>query len=194
MSPTTSDISIRPAVAADIPAVTRIYAHAVEHGTATYELEPPPESEMAMRMEALQAQGYPYLVAENGERRLLGYAYAGPFRARRAYRFIVEDSVYIDPQAQGRGVGRLLMEALIAECRRLGFRQLIAVIGDGTNHRASVRLHEVTGFVHTGVLKGSGYKHGKWLDTVFMQLEMNGGDTLPPDPDSLPERIFRKNL
>lgn len=183
-------ITIRPSVPADIPAITRIYAHAVEAGTASYELEPPDEAEMAARREALVARSYPYLVAE-AEAGVVGYAYAGPFRARRAYRFMVEDSVYVAPEAQGRGVGRRLVAALIEECRALGFRQITAVIGDGSPESASVRLHSALGFRHAGVLAGSGYKHGRWLDTVFMQLELNGGTATPPDPDSLPERLFR---
>ncbi|WP_159587588.1 GNAT family N-acetyltransferase [Chelativorans xinjiangense] len=184
-------ITIRPSVSDDIPAITQIYAHAVESGTASYELEPPGEEEIASRHEALVSRGYPYLVAEV-EGRVLGYAYAGPFRPRRAYRFMVEDSVYIAPQAQGRGLGRQLVKALIEECRTLGFRQIAAVIGDGSPDSASVRLHEALGFRHAGVLKGSGYKHGRWLDTVFMQLELNGGAARPPDAESLPERLFRE--
>ena len=105
----------------------------------------------------------------------LGYAYAGAFRPRPAYRFIVENSVYVAPQAKGRGIGRLLLQRLIAEAQALGFRQMIAVIGDGKPDSPSVRLHERMGFLHSGRLEGSGYKHGRWLDTVFMQLAMNGG-------------------
>jgi len=184
-------VAIRPASTADIPAITEIYAHAVRNGTASYELEPPSLEEMTSRMEALLPKGYPYLVAEESGR-VLGYAYAGPFRPRRAYRFIVEDSIYIAPEAQGRGIGRRLLTALVAECEKLGFRQIAAVIGDGSPQSASVKLHEALGFGHAGVLKGSGYKHGRWLDTVFMTLELNGGATLPPDPESLPERLFRQ--
>lgn len=184
-------ITIRAATPADIGPIAEIYGHAVTHGTASYELEPPGVDEMAARQEALLSKGYPYLAAE-AEGQLLGYAYAGPFRPRRAYRFTLEDSVYIAPSAQGRGVGRLLLSALIAEGERLGFRQMIAVIGDGSNHRASVRLHEALGFHHAGTIEGTGYKHGRWLDTVFMQLSMNGGIATPPDPESLPERLFRE--
>jgi phosphinothricin acetyltransferase len=184
-------ISIRSAIPADLPFITSIYAHAVKTGTSSYELEPPSLEEMTSRMEALRSKEYPYLVAEE-ERRVLGYAYAGPFRPRRAYRFMVEDSIYIAPDAQGRGMGRLLLTSLIEECRRLGFRQIVAVIGDGSPQSASVKLHEALGFRHAGVLEASGYKHGRWLDTVFMQLELNGGGALPPDPESLPERLFRQ--
>ena len=119
--------------------------------------------------------GFPYIVAEI-DGRVAGYAYAGPFRPRPAYRFVVEDSVYIAPDAKGRGLGRALLQRLIEEATRLGFRQMIAVIGDGRPDSASVRLHEALGFRHCGRLEGSGFKHGRWLDTVFMQLAMNGGD------------------
>ncbi|MDZ5699217.1 N-acetyltransferase family protein [Chelativorans sp. M5D2P16] len=188
-----TELLIRPTASADLPAITRIYRHAVETGTASYELTPPDEEEMAARREALVRNSYPYLVAEEGGQ-VLGYAYAGPFRTRPAYRFMVEDSVYIAPHAQGRGIGRRLLTVLIEECERLGFRQVAAVIGDGSPLSPSVRLHEALGFRHTGVLEGSGYKHGRWLDTVFMQLSLNGGAATAPDPDSLPERMFRKGL
>jgi phosphinothricin acetyltransferase len=185
-----SNIAIRAAVAADLDRITEIYADAVTHGTASYELEPPSRAEMASRFGAVTAGGFPYLVAET-EGAVLGYAYAGPFRPRPAYRFVVEDSVYVAPEAKGRGIGLLLMQALIETARVSGFRQIIAVIGDGHAESASVRLHEKLGFHHCGRLEGSGYKHGRWLDTVFMQLPLNGGADLPPDPDSLPERRFR---
>lgn len=182
-------ITIRSAIPRDLDAITAIYDDAVRHGTATYELEPPTRGEMDARFAALQADGFPYLVAErDGE--VLGYAYAGPFRARPAYRFIVENSIYVAPHAKGQGVGRLLLERLLAEATALGFRQMIAVIGDGSSQSPSVRLHERLGFRHSGVLAGSGYKHGRWLDTVFMQFEMNGGKSVAPDPCSLPERNF----
>lgn len=182
--------TLRKVVPGDLPAITEIYADAVINGTSTYELDPPDLAEMRARHDALTEQGYPYIIAEDAGG-LLGYAYAGPFRARPAYRFIVEDSIYLAPEAQGRGVGRALLLELIAESTRLGFRQLVAVIGDGNPGSASVKLHERLGFDHCGVLKGSGYKHGRWLDTVFMQLSMNGGNERDPDPDSLPERNFR---
>ena len=185
-----SSISIRAATTADLDRITDIYADAVTHGTASYELEPPSRAEMGNRFDNLAAGGFPYLTAEkNGV--VLGYAYAGPFRPRPAYRFVIEDSVYVAPEAKGQGVGSLLMQALIETARAAGFRQIIAVIGDGHADSASVRLHEKLGFRHSGRLEGSGYKHGRWLDTVFMQLSLNGGAELPPDPDSLPERRFR---
>jgi phosphinothricin acetyltransferase len=185
-----SNFVIRPVEARDVARNTIIYTDAVRNGTASYELEPPTEAEMAARFAALRDGGFPYLVAEQGED-ILGYAYAGPFRPRPAYRFSIEDSVYVAPEAKGRGVGLALMRSLIAASEALGFRQMIAVIGDGTPQSASVRLHEKLGFVHSGRLEGSGYKHGRWLDTAFMQLSMNGGASAPPDPQSWPERTFR---
>jgi len=183
-------IIIRDATKDDLPEITDIYADAVQHGTATYELEPPTLTEMIARYESLRASSYPYFVAEeNG--RVLGYAYAGPFRARPAYRFIVEDSIYVAPESKGKGVGKTLMLALIEACRKDGYRQFVAVIGDGHADSPSVRLHERLGFRHCGVMEGSGYKHERWLDTVFMQLEMNGGNQGSPDPESVPERIYR---
>ncbi len=186
-----SNVEIRPATKTDIDAITAIYADAVTHGTASYELEPPTRADMAARFEALVSGGFPYLVADNQEGEIVGYAYAGPFRPRPAYRFVVENSVYVAPEAKGRGIGRLLLERLIAAAESLGFRQMIAVIGDGSSGSASVRLHERVGFRHCGKLEGSGYKHGRWLDTVFMQLSMNGGTANAPDPESMPERKFR---
>jgi len=184
-----SIVRIRAAQTADLGRITEIYADAVANGTASYELEPPTLADTQARFEALKTGGFPYLVAEDCGR-VAGYAYAGAFRARPAYRFIVEDSVYVAPEAKGRGVGMALMRELISAVRALGFRQIVAVIGDGGPDSASVRLHEKLGFSHAGRLAGSGYKHGRWLDTVFMQLEMNGGAAVPPDPLSLPERRF----
>jgi phosphinothricin acetyltransferase len=180
---------IRAAAAADLVTVTEIYRDAVLHGTASYELEPPDFVEMRKRFETVSGDGYPYIVAEEAGS-VLGYAYAAPFRARPAYRFIVEDSIYIAPEAKRRGIGRALLVRLIGESTQLGFRQMIAVIGDGSAGSASVILHEKLGFAHAGRLQGSGFKHGRWLDTTFMQLAMNGGADTPPDPLSLPERRF----
>jgi L-amino acid N-acyltransferase YncA len=183
-------IQIRATRETDLPAITEIYADAVRHGTASYELEPPSLEEMLKRFHILAQGGFPYFVAEL-DGAVAGYAYAGPFRPRPAYRFVVENSVYIAPSAKGRGIGRALMQHLIDEAARLGFRQVIAVIGDGRPDSPSVRLHEALGFRHSGRLEGSGFKHGRWLDTVFMQLSMNGGRSSMPDPESLPERQFR---
>jgi L-amino acid N-acyltransferase YncA len=184
-------IFVRNAVETDLDRITAIYADAVEHGTASYELEPPTRSEMRARFMALTGSQYPYIVAEtNGV--VVGYAYASAFRPRPAYRFIAEDSIYVAPEAKGHGVGKTLLEQLITETEALGFRQIIAVIGDGRPDSPSVKLHERAGFRHSGKLEGSGYKHDRWLDTVFMQLTMNGGAGTSPDPDSLPERRFRE--
>jgi phosphinothricin acetyltransferase len=172
--------SIRPADPVDIPAITAIYAHAVLHGTASWELDPPDEAEMLRRREAILAGGYPYLVAEHAGL-VLGYAYAGAYRPRPAYRATVENSIYIAPDAQGLGVGAALLEALMAECSARGFRQMIAVIGDGTGASiGSRRLHERAGFRLIGVAEKVGYKHGRWLDQMLMQKELGEGDRTPP--------------
>jgi len=185
-----NEVRIRPAVSADVARIAEIYAEAVRNGTASYELDPPSPEEMQARFSLLSQGGFPYLVAAARDG-IAGYAYAGPFRPRPAYRFIVEDSIYVAPEATGKGLGRMLLERLLVEARTLGFRQMVAVIGDGSPASPSVRLHESLGFRQSGVLRGSGYKHGKWLDTVFVQIEMNGGTATPPDPGSLPERRFR---
>ncbi|MBK8456257.1 MAG: N-acetyltransferase [Phyllobacteriaceae bacterium] len=183
-------LTVRPARKADTAAIHAIYADAVAHGTATYELDIPTSDEMAARFAAITEAGQPWLVAEmNGI--MVGYAYAGPFRARPAYRFIVEDSIYVAPGQKRSGVGRALLVALIDACAALGYRQLIAVIGDGPGNPGSVGLHAALGFRHCGVMEGSGYKFERWLDTVIMQLALNGGTGTPPDAQSWPERSFR---
>jgi L-amino acid N-acyltransferase YncA len=172
-------LSIRDAAISDIPAITRIYAHAVRFGTASFELEPPDENEMLARFYSLMGSGHPYLVAE-GDRDMLGYAYAAPFRPRPAYRHSVEDSVYVAPEAHRRGVGRALLDALIACSIEAGFRQMVAVIGDSTLQAASIGLHEAAGFRLIGTLDAVGFKHGRWLDSVYMQRALGAGaDTLP---------------
>jgi len=170
--------TIRPATLADIPAITRIYADAVTHGTASFELEAPDEVEMTRRMEALLDGGFPYLAAVSGSE-LLGYAYAGYYRTRPAYRFTVEDSIYIAPQAQRRGVGRALLERLIAECEQRGFRQMLAVIGDSAN-APSIELHRAAGFRMIGTFEHVGYKFGRWLDSVMMQRALGEGSASGP--------------
>jgi phosphinothricin acetyltransferase len=172
-------ISIRDCTTHDIPAITRIYAHAVRHGTASFELEPPDETEMVARFYALVGGGYPYIVAES-DGALLGYAYAGPFRPRLAYRQSVEDSVYVAADAQRRGAGRMLLDALIARSTEAGFRQMIAVIGDSTMQAASIGLHAAAGFRLVGTLDAVGYKHGRWLDSVYMQRALGSGADRPP--------------
>jgi phosphinothricin acetyltransferase len=173
-----SDISIRAASPADIPAITRIYSHAVRHGTASFELEPPDEAEMARRQRALFDGGYPYLVAEIGGA-VMGYAYAGPYRTRPAYRFSVENSVYVAPQAHRRGIGRLLLARLIADCEARGYRLMIAVIGDSAQ-APSIELHRAAGFQLVGAFEGVGYKFDRWLDTVLMQRPLGKGSSAPP--------------
>ena len=164
---------IRPCQPADIPAVAAIYAHAVLHGTGTFELDAPSEEEVQRRHADVCAKGLPWLVAErNGQ--VLGYAYANAFRPRPAYRFFLEDSIYLSPQAQGQGLGRLLLAELVARCTALGARQMLAVIGDSDN-AASIGVHQACGFEHTGVLKHSGWKFGRWLDVVLMQRALGPG-------------------
>jgi phosphinothricin acetyltransferase len=172
-------LSIRPATLADIPSITRIYEHAVRHGTASFELEPPDEAEMGRRMRALLDGGFPYLAAEaDGE--LLGYAYAGHYRTRPAYRFTVEDSIYVAPQAQRRGAGRALLDALIVESEGRGFRQMLAVIGDSA-HVGSIELHRAAGFRMVGTFENVGFKFGRWLDSMMMQRALGpGGATTEP--------------
>lgn len=173
-----SAVSIRPATAADIPAITRIYAHSVRTGTASFELEPPDETEMARRMHALLENGYPYILAETGGA-IAGYAYAASYRPRPAYRFSVEDSIYVDPGAQRRGVGRMLLEHLIDECERRGFRQMVAVIGDSAQ-TPSIELHRALGFKMIGAVENVGYKFDRWLDSVMMQRALGPGATTKP--------------
>lgn len=173
-------VLIRPAAAADLPAVTAIYREAVLHGTATFELEPPDLAEMTRRFETLTGNGFPYLVAVM-EDVVVGYAYAGPYRPRPAYRFTVENSVYLDPAAQGRRIGTRLMQDLIAACEARDYRQMIAVIGDSAN-AASVALHARIGFAMIGTHPNVGLKFGRWLDTVMMQRALGaGGATIPED-------------
>lgn len=173
-----ASVSLRPASPADIPAITRIYRHAVLNGTASFELEPPDEAEMTRRMRTLIDGNYPYLVAqENGT--ILGYAYAGPYRARPAYRWSVENSIYVDAAAHRRGVGRVLLERLIAEAEMRGFRQMIAVIGD-SSQTPSIELHRALGFHLVGTVEHVGFKFGRWLDTVLMQRALGLGATTPP--------------
>ena len=173
-----SDVTIRSAKAADIAAITRIYADAVRYGTASFEIEPPGEAEMARRQQALSAKNFPYLVAEFGAV-IAGYAYAGPYRERRAYNWCVEDTVYVAPEMHRRGIGRLLLTRLVAEAEALGFRQMLGVIGDSAN-TASVGVHIAAGFRRIGTFQSVGFKHGRWLDTVLMQRALGKSDSAPP--------------
>jgi L-amino acid N-acyltransferase YncA len=169
---------IRPSAVADLPVITAIYAHNVRHGTGTFELDPPDEAEMARRRDDVLAKGLPWLVAEAGGR-CVGYAYANVFRPRPAYRFCLEDSIYLAPEAVGRGTGRLLLAELIARCEARGARQMLAVIGDSAN-AASIGLHAALGFERTGVLRSAGWKFGRWLDVVLMQRSLGRGDATEP--------------
>jgi L-amino acid N-acyltransferase YncA len=169
---------IRPSRDEDIPAITAIYADAVRHGTASFELDPPSEAEMRRRRAALVEAGFPYLVAERaGE--VIGYAYAGPYRTRPAYRSTVEDSVYVARRAHRAGAGTALLASLIEACERLDFRSMVAVIGDRAS-TGSIELHRRSGFRLVGVLEGVGYKHDRWLDTVLMERPLGRGTTVPP--------------
>jgi phosphinothricin acetyltransferase len=172
-------LSIRPSTEADLPAIQAIYAHAVLHGTGTFETEVPEIPEMTRRRSEVLSRSLPWLVAEQ-DGRVLGYAYANYFRPRMAYRFCLEDSIYLHPDAQGKGVGRLLLAELIARCEAAGARQMLAVIGDSDN-QGSIGVHTALGFEHTGVLKSSGWKFGRWLDVVLMQRQLGPGDQSHPE-------------
>lgn len=171
-------ILVRPSLETDLPAITAIYAHAVTHGTASFELDPPDKAEMTRRRAALVDGGFPYLVAER-DREVLGYAYAGPYRPRPAYRSTVEDSIYVSQSAQRLGIGRRLLSSLIAECEARDFRLMVAVIGDAESS-GSIGLHASLGFEHVGTLNGIGYKHGRWLATVLMQKSLGAGMSEKP--------------
>ncbi|HEY1243961.1 MAG TPA: GNAT family N-acetyltransferase [Hyphomicrobiaceae bacterium] len=170
--------TVRAATTADVAAIAAIYRPAVLHGTASFELEPPDEAEMLRRFTAVTAACYPYFVATLDER-VVGYAYASAYRTRPAYRFTVEDSVYIAPDAQGKGVGGALLKALVAASTAGGHRLMVAVIGDSRNF-ASIALHRSAGFKFCGTIHSVGYKFGRWLDSVIMELPLGEGDTSAP--------------
>ena len=170
---------IRPAVAGDRPAITALYSREVDERVATYEYVAPDEAKMTRRWRGIVDHGFPYFVAQL-DGRFAGYAYASSYRSREGYRWTVEDTVYIEPWAQGRGVGRALLQRLIDECQALGFRQMVAVIGDISNS-ASIALHERLGFRTVGVFAGLGRKHGRWLDTVQMQRALGPGTDTGPE-------------
>ena len=169
---------IRPSRDADVPASTAIYAHHVETGTASFETAAPDEIEMRRRRAALLERHYPWIVAELDDR-VCGYAYAGPYRTRPAYRHSVEDSVYVERAAHRRGIGMALLRALIDACTDRGYRQMVAIIGDSAQ-TASIGLHQAARFEMVGTLRHIGYKHGRWLDSVFMQLALGKGASTPP--------------
>lgn len=170
---------LRESAAGDLPAIQAIYAHHVLHGLGTFEETPPDLAEIAARREAVLGKGLPWLVAEAGGT-ILGYAYAGPFRPRSAYRFALEDSIYVAPGAVGKGVGKALLAELLRRCEAWGARQMIAVIGDSGN-AGSIGVHRALGFSHMGKIAGVGFKHGRWVDVVIMQKALGDGmDSLPP--------------
>lgn len=170
--------TIRPSHDADIPAIAAIYAHWVTHGLASFEIDPPDAAEMARRRAAVLDAGYPYLVAER-DGAVAGYAYASAYRTRPAYRFAVENSVYVAPDATRGGTGAALLDALVAGCAARGFRIMVAVIGDSAN-AASIALHARAGFTRAGLLPAVGWKHGRWVDSVLMTRPLgNGADTSP---------------
>jgi L-amino acid N-acyltransferase YncA len=168
---------VRPSTADDLPAITAIYAWNVAHGTGTFELEAPDLAEMSRRRDDVLGKGLPWLVAQR-DRAVVGYAYANHFRPRRAYRFCVEDSIYLHPDAAGAGLGRLLLAELLARCQAAGARQMLAVIGDAAN-AASIGVHRSLGFEHTGVLRSAGWKFDRWLDVVLMQRALGQGADAP---------------
>jgi phosphinothricin acetyltransferase len=173
-------LTVREAAPADLPAITAIYAHHVLHGTGTFEEDPPHEAEMAARMEKVRAAGCPWLVAEDAGGMVIGFGYFAPFRDRSAYRFTVEDSVYVRDDIRGQGVGKALVADLIARAEAKGLRQMIAVIGDSENV-GSIGLHISLGFRQAGVLRAAGMKFGRWVDVVTMQRALGEGErSLPP--------------
>jgi L-amino acid N-acyltransferase YncA len=173
-----SKARVRPPDPDDIAAIARISADAVRNGTATFEIEPPGEAEIARRQRALVANNYPYLIVEQAGA-VAGYAYVGPYHARPAYRWSVENTIYVAPELHRRGLGRLLMTRLIADAETRGFRQMIGVVGDGTN-TASIALHAAVGFRRIRSLQSVGFKHGRWLDIVVMQRPLGAADATPP--------------
>lgn len=177
-------VTIRDAREGDLPAITEIYRDCVETGTATYELTAPDGPEMARRFAAIVRRGCPYIVAEDETGTVLGYAYASAFRDRPAYNWIVEDSIYLGQAARRRGVGRQLLEALLSRSEALGFRQMVAVIGGADP--GSIGVHTACGFDLVGRMPGTGYKFGRWLDTVIMQKALGEGLSAAADPDAYP--------
>lgn len=176
----------RDATDGDLDAVTAIYAEDVLTGTGTFELTAPDVAEIAARRTAILTLGLPWLVAEiDGV--VVGYAYAGPFRTRAAYRYTVEDSIYVAASAHGRGVGKALLLELIARCESMGLRQMLGVIGDSANV-GSIKLHAACGFAPMGAIEGVGWKLDDWRDVVFMQRRLGGGEMTVPDAPGLPFR------
>lgn len=178
---TPADVELRDARPEDLPAIQRIYAHHVRHGLGSFEETPPDLVEMTRRHADVTGRGLPWLAAVASDGQLLGYAYAAPFRARSAYRFTVEDSIYVAPEAARRGIGRALLQCLVDRCVALDLRLMIAVIGDSGN-AGSIALHQSVGFGPPSVLAGAGFKHGRWVDIVLMQRKLGAGTEAPPSP------------
>ncbi len=171
-------MQLRDAAPGDLPAIQDIYRHHVLHGLASFEEEPPSLAEMRRRYADITGRGLPYLAAADGGE-VVGYGYCAPYRARSAYRYTLEDSVYIRDSHAGRGIGSALLDELIRRCEALGYRQLVAVIGDSAN-AASIALHARLGFVRAGTLRSTGYKFGRWVDSILMQRPLGRGDMTPP--------------
>ena len=171
--------TLRPATPADIPAIARIYAHHVITGLASFEEVPPSAGEIGRRHAEVQGHGLPWIVALDGGGAVCGYAYAAPYRPRAAYRFTLEDSIYVAEDAMRRGIGRALLTRLMADCAAANYRQIVAVIGDSAN-TASVGLHERLGFRRVGLLPAVGFKHGRWVDIVLMQRDLGDGAATMP--------------
>jgi L-amino acid N-acyltransferase YncA len=169
---------VRPASAEDLPAIHSIYSYHVLHGLASFEEEPPPLEEMRRRFDEVRHGGLPWLAADFGGV-LAGYGYCAPYRSRSAYRYSLEDSVYVRHGSEGRGVGGALLRALIERCEALGYRNIIAMIGDSAN-AASINLHASFGFLRVGTLRAAGFKFGRWVDSVLMQRPLGPGDATPP--------------
>ncbi|MGQ2990035.1 MAG: GNAT family N-acetyltransferase [Brevundimonas sp.] len=182
--PKAPEFVIRDATAGDMAAIAAIYAQDVTGGTGTFELDPPDVGEMIRRHATITALGLPWLVAEGGGG-VAAYAYAGPFRTRPAYRYTVEDSIYVDAAHQGKGLGRALLVELIARCEALGLRQMLGVIGDSAN-AGSVALHAACGFEMVGTMTSVGWKFDEWRDVVFMQRALGPGGAATPDADGIP--------
>jgi L-amino acid N-acyltransferase YncA len=178
-APRARSFVVRSATATDVPAIAAIYDHHVAHGTASFELAPPTVDDMLQRFETSQRSDYPYFVAAQQTGRVVGYAYAGPYRPRPAYRHAVENSVYVEANEMGHGIGSALLTALIDECAARGYRQMIAIIG-GPDNAASIRLHARHGFIEAGRLLAVGHKFDRWLDTIFMQRALGAGAERPP--------------
>jgi phosphinothricin acetyltransferase len=171
-------MQLRPATLDDIPAIQAIYAHHVTHGLASFEEQAPSVEEMRRRHGEITSGGFPYVAAELGGT-VAGYGYCTLYRTRSAYRYALEDSVYVRQDSVGRGVGKAILAELITRCEVLGYRQIIAVIGDSAN-AASIGLHASQGFLRVGTLRSVGFKLGRWVDSVFMQRPLGAGDGVPP--------------